>query len=335
VNRTSLLIIFVVIAIAGGVVWFDHRHVTAPASEAAAAKPPEEEGPKIARDANGNVVISMSDEAQGDMGIKVEKPTPGEIAPEVKGFGRVADPTALAALISDVATAQAAFAASGNELSRLQLLQGQGNASVRAVQSAEATAVKDRLAVLSAQNHLVLAWGQAVADLPDLPAFSQALTSRESALIRIDLPASEMLSSPPEAARIMTLAGRSAEASLLGPAATVDPQLQGQGWIFLVKPNSAQVAPGEAVTAYLKIKGEPLKGVIVPQQAVVRTEGAGWIYVLLSTSDGFTRVQIPLDHPTDGGYFIAKGVTADNYVVTTGAQQLLSTELKGQGAMGE
>jgi hypothetical protein len=335
VNRSSLLIIIVVIIVAGGVVWFDHRHTAAPASEAAAAKPAEEEGPKITRDADGNIVISMSDEAQGDMGIKVEKPAPTQIALEVKGFGRVADPTLLEALISDVATTQAAFTASGNELTRLQVLQGQGNASVRAVQAAQATAVKDRLAVQVAQNHLALAWGQAVADLPDLPAFIQALTSREAVLIRVDLPASEVLSSLPDAARITNLAGRSAEASLLGPAATVDPQLQGQGYVFLIKPNTAQFAPGEAVTAYLKLKGEPVKGVTVPREAVVRTEGAGWIYVLLPTSDGFTRVEIPLDHPLDSGYFVAKGVTPDNYIVITGAQQLLSTELKGQGATSE
>jgi hypothetical protein len=335
VNRTSLLIIVIVILIAGVVVWIDHRHTAAPASEAAATKPAEEQGPKITRDANGNVAISMSDEAQGDMGIKVAKPAPSEIAPEVKGFGRVADPAPLAGLMSDLATAQAAYAASSNELARLQLLQGQGNASARAFQAAEATAVKDRLAVQTAKDHLVLAWGQALAELPDLPAFTQALTSRESVLIRVDLPASETLSSPPQGARVITLAGRSAEATLLGPAATVDPQLQGQGFIFLIKPNTAQFAPGEAVTAYLKIKGEPLKGVLVPREAVVRAEGAGWIYVLLPTSDGFTRVEVPLDHPLETGYFVSKGVTADNYVVTTGAQQLLSTELKAQGATAE
>jgi len=37
-----------------------------------------------------------------------------------------------------------------------------------------------------------------------------------------------------------------------------------------------------------------------------------------------------LDHPTDAGWFITKGVATTNYVVVAAAQQLLSTELKGQ-----
>ena len=45
------------------------------------------------------------------------------------------------------------------------------------------------------------------------------------------------------------------------------------------------------------------------------------------------RIRIDaLDQPTEAGWFITKGVTADDYVVVTAAQQLLSIELKGQGA---
>jgi hypothetical protein len=77
--------------------------------------------------------------------------------------------------------------------------------------------------------------------------------------------------------------------------------------------------------------GEPLAGVIVPRDAVVRTEGAGWTYVLNAAGDAFTRIGVPLDHPTEAGWFMAKGLTSSNSVVVTGAQQLLSLELKGQG----
>jgi hypothetical protein len=47
--------------------------------------------------------------------------------------------------------------------------------------------------------------------------------------------------------------------------------------------------------------------------------------------EGFTRIEIPLDHPTEAGWFMSKGAAATDHVVTTGAQQLLSIELKGQG----
>ncbi|PYI86743.1 MAG: hypothetical protein DME26_08450 [Verrucomicrobia bacterium] len=150
-------------------------------------------------------------------------------------------------------------------------------------------------------------------------------------LVRIDLPAGEVLQSPPGGARIFTLSGNSAEAAFLGPATNVDPQTQSRGFLFLIKANSLRVLSGEAVTGYLKVPGEPLAGVIIPRAAVIRTEGASWVYLLNSSGEAYTRIEIALDHPTETGWFVTKNVTANDYVVVTGAQQLLSVETKKQG----
>ena len=104
-----------------------------------------------------------------------------------------------------------------------------------------------------------------------------------------------------------------------------------RGFIFLLKPNSLRLTAGESVVGYLKIPGEPLAGVIIPRDAVVRTEGAGWVYVLNAAGEAFTRIEVALDHPTEAGWFVTKGVTASDHVVVTGAQQLLSLELKRRG----
>jgi hypothetical protein len=137
--------------------------------------------------------------------------------------------------------------------------------------------------------------------------------------------------SPPGGARIATLSGLLADAQFLGPASSVDPQTQGRGFIFLIKSSASRFFPGEAVTGHLKVAGEPLAGVIIPREAVIRTEGAGWIYVLDGSGEAYTRTEIALDHPTETGWFMARGVTANDHVVVTGAQQLLSLELKGKG----
>jgi multidrug efflux pump subunit AcrA (membrane-fusion protein) len=122
------------------------------------------------------------------------------------------------------------------------------------------------------------------------------------------------------------------EAQFLGLAPNVDPQMQGRGFLFMVGSNAGRLSPGEAVVGYLKVPGEPLAGVIVPRQAVVRTEGSGWVYVLdANGAEAFTRTEISLDHPTDAGYFVGKGVGPGDYIVVNGAQDLLSIELKGQG----
>ena len=273
----------------------------------------------------------MSDKTQRDLGILVKSPAAFQMSPELKGYGRVLDPAPLAALMTELASAQAAYAASSGELARLKTLEGQGNASARALQTAEAAAARDRVAIQSARERLTLSWGKAVADQKDLPAFIHSLTSLEAALVRIDLPVGETLKEPPAGARIATLSGPSADAEFLEMAPGVDPQMQGQGFIFLLKPNSLRLTSGESVVGYLKIPGEPLAGVIIPREAVVRTEGAGWTYVLNAAGDAFTRIEVALDHPTEAGWFVTKGVTASDHVVVTGAQQLLSLELKGAG----
>jgi hypothetical protein len=331
VKRTFFLIIIGVV-IGGGAVWMKMRSSDAkPAGEQPAAEKPagdEADKTSITLDADGNVVIGMSDEMQGDVGIVVTNPVAAQLAPEVKGYGRVLDPAPLAALMTELASAGAAFTASSNELARLKTLEGQGNASARALQSAEAAAQHDQLAVQSVKERLVLSWGQTLANKSDLPAFIQSLAALETVLVRIDLPASEVLELRPTGSRIVTLSGNSAEAEFLGAASGVDPQIQGRGFIFLIKSDALHLLSGEAVTGHLKIPGEPLAGAIIPRDAVVRTGGKGWVYVLNENGESFTRKEIALDHPTETGWFVTNSVTAGNHVVVTGAQTLLSEELK-------
>jgi hypothetical protein len=304
----------------------------APAAEKKAPESAEEDaGPQVSRDAKGNVIITISDEAQGNMGLLVKKPEVAQVSPEVKGFGRVLDPTTLVSLINEFATARAAYIASSNELARARTLSGQGNASERALQTAQATALRDELAMQSAHDKLALSWGRAIADQADLPGISQSLTALQLLLLRVDLPMGQPLTNQPAGARLLTLSGQSLDTELIGPAPNVDPQVQGRGYLLLLKSNPAQLAPGEAVTGYLKIPGEPLKGVVIPREAVVRTEGAGWVYVHTGGGEAFMRVKIPLEHPTEAGWLVTESVSPNDYVVVTAAQQLLSIEQKGQG----
>ena len=126
------------------------------------------------------------------------------------------------------------------------------------------------------------------------------------------------------------MSGKTTEAKFLSPTVDVDPQIQGQGFIFLVQPNAIPLAPGQAVTVWLQVPGDPLAGVIIPRDSVLRLEGAGWVYVMNKDKGGeaFTRKKIPLDRPTEAGWFVTGTVKPDDYIVVTGAQTLLSEELK-------
>jgi hypothetical protein len=173
-----------------------------------------------------------------------------------------------------------------------------------------------------------LSWGATLANRAASPDFVQALTSLQTILVRVDVPAGDAPAAAPTGARIVRLSGDSANAEFLGAASGVDPQVQGHGYIFAIAKNHARFLAGEAVTAYLQIPGEPLKGVTIPRDAVVRTEGKGWVYVLNDNGESFTRREIPLDHPVEDGWFVDNGITAGQHIVVTGAQVLLSEELK-------
>jgi hypothetical protein len=343
VKQAILFVIVVAAGFAGGVLWMRHSATTDHSKEQGAGSREQGEdskkgketaeaaGPKVSRDTNGNAVIALSSKMQKDLGILFTNLAASQLSPELKGYGRVLDPAPLLALMTELASAQAAGTASSKEVDRLKTLEGQGNASARALQTAEAAAARDRVAVQSARERLVFSWGKAVADQKELPAFAHDLGSLESALIRVDLPVGETLKDPPANARVSNLGGASADAAFLDKATSVDPQMQGQGFLFLLKPNSLRLTAGEAVVGHLQIPGEPIRGVIIPRDAVVRTEGAGWIYVLNAGGEGFTRLEVPLDHPTEAGWFVANGVTVSNSVVVTGAQQLLSFEARSAG----
>jgi hypothetical protein len=329
VKRAIVIFIVIAAAIGGGVWWFKHHPAgAAPAADTPAAAPAE--GTHVSHDEQGNTVVSMSDDDQGDAGIVVANPAAGQWSPEVKSYGRVLDPAPLAGLVNELVTAQAAASATAREWARQKALSAETNTSARALQAAEAAAQHDQLAIQSVSNRLTLAWGATLAARSDLADFVQLLTVRQAVLLRVDLPGGESLAAPPSGARVVALSGKTTEAKFLSPTVEVDPQIQGQGFIFSIQPNAIALAPGQAVTVWLQVPGDPLAGVIIPRDSVVRLEGAGWVYVMNNAKGGeaFTRKKIPLDRPTENGWFITGSLKTEDYIVVTGAQTLRSEELK-------
>ena len=61
----------------------------------------------------------------------------------------------------------------------------------------------------------------------------------------------------------------------------------------------------------------------------MRFNGGTWVY-LQNSADQFERREVQLDSPLPNGWFVTSGLKPQDKIVTTGAQQLLSEELKGQ-----
>jgi hypothetical protein len=287
---------------------------------------------RVKSGADGEVVVTFDADQQKRMGLQTTALVATELKAEVKGYGRVLDPSGLSSGVADLVSARAAAAASQKELARLKTLAQQSNASARALETAEANAQRDAAQVTAASQHLLTTWGKAIAEREDLAGFVQSLANSESALVRVDLPASEGLGSEPTGARLVALAAgdNPIPAKYLGLAAAVDPQMQSRGFLFLAEPNSAKLAPGAAVTAYLSVTGQPQRGVNVPRAAVIRHEGKAWVF-LETNGTNFVRRAIALGPPLENGWFVSTGVKAGDQVVVTGVQEIFSEELNSTG----
>jgi hypothetical protein len=189
---------------------------------------------------------------------------------------------------------------------------------------------RDQAALGSVKARLLAGWGKALTSRADLLDVTRALLSQEAALVRVDVPAGETVAAAPARLRLAVLTGAALArgAELLGPAPATDPQAQGQAFLALLR-NPAPPT-GTALAAWLETEGAAQHGFRLPLTAPVQYESR--LFVFVQTGDtAFARKRIDVAQSLRDGVFVTNGVAADDRVVITGAQQLLSEELKGAG----
>ncbi len=276
------------------------------------------------------------------IGVEMEAPEKAELAPRRVAFGRVLDPTPLVTLDSDLAAAEAALSASRAEYERSQKLLAAGeNTSRKAAETAEAAFRADEIKADGIRRQGLLQWGATVGD--DAKArrnFVEALVHGEAALVRVDLLPGDALSDLPKAAKLLVL-GREAtpiETINITPAADADARTQAQGFILRVDKPPFALRPGMALTAWLELAEKPRSGFTLPRSAVLRHDGRTWVFIQ-EEEEKFVRKPVTLDSPMEKGWFVTGedgGVSADELLVVTGAQALLSEEMKASaGAAAE
>jgi hypothetical protein len=156
----------------------------------------------------------------------------------------------------------------------------------------------------------------------------------------VDVPLGQTIPEGVTEARIVMLNQDASpmQAARMGVAPSANLKTKDNVYLFrLVLPAPrAGIRPGTPVTAYLALRGEPLKGYVVPRTAVVRYQGKAWVYVMGEAKDkiqDFERREVALEHPTaDGsGWFVMEGFKGDEKLVTTGAAELISVETNTLG----
>ena len=331
----------ITVAVLGALVWalwrgFTHReegeaHAEAAPAESAEAEPEHED-----------FVVMLEKEKWKALGVEMAEPEKSELAPRRIAFGRVLDPSPLVTLDGDLAAAEAAITASRAEFERTQKLLAAGeNTSRKVSEAAEAQFRADEIKADSLRRQAALQWGTSLpaGDAAKRRAFIEALVNGDSALIRADLLPGDAVADAPRAARLLVM-GREQqpiETTLISPSADADARTQAQGFIILVSKPPFALRPGMALTAWLELAEKPRAGFLLPRSAVLRHDGRAWVFVQ-EESEKFVRKPIRLDSPLEKGWFIDAengGLKADDLIVVTGPQVLLSEEMKASAGKAE
>lgn len=283
--------------------------------------------------------------------------TIGVIRPRLTPLDQLTLNERLASTRADLAAEKAAAAATGAEADRLKQLNADGkNASDKAMQEAQANAAAAEARVRSAEasEHLIAAalqpqsnagavqlqvskGGQVleVAAQPGEAVEPGQLLLRfarfDRLLARLYVPPGQNVDTSVTHA-VITLADHEEHgipARRVAVASSIDPKFQGQVLLFRLAPSRTSLRPGQAVTARLSQPGKAQAGVLIPSGAILRFQGETWVYI--ETAPGvFVRRMIALQYPSGGGWLVTSGVEPGQQIVTSGAQLLLSEEMKSQ-----
>ncbi len=290
--------------------------------------------PKISHSGSGEVVVEVSRDEQARIGLETETVNAVSQSQEATAYGVVLDPGPLAALDAELASTRAAVAASRAEYERARLLHSeQQNVSLKDFETARAKFQGDQAQFNLLNHRLADEWGTKISAMApaERARLINALTKRLAGIIRLSLPPARSLSQGPQEARIAVLGYETQRlvTRTIWSAPTADSHLQGQSLLLKVEAQGFPLRPGTAVTGHLESPGTATPVIVVPEAAVVRTGDRAWAYLQIAPTR-FERRQLEVTMPAARGWFVTSGFAAGDHIVVTGAQALLSEELKSQ-----
>jgi len=311
--------------------WFSYQQ-SAPTAPVPAAAPGR------VTTQGGLTIVTLDEATQKLGGIQATVLPAANHQAERLAYGSVLDVQALIDLHTrystaqaDVAAAQSAVTASGQEVERNRaLFQDDKNVSLKTLQAAQAawSADKAKLQVAAASLQSVRAsalqqFGAPLASLiagQDAPQLARLLNQQDM-LLRVALPLGADFTAPERIAVEVSEHGR-ITANLISASPQSDPTSEGRTYLYRA---AASLPISSKVVAYLPTATTATPGVVIPESAVLWFGGQPWAYVQQGR-DRFVRRPVADQSPYDGGFFVASGFKPGEHVVTRGAQLLLSEE---------
>ncbi len=295
------------------------------------AFPEEDEDGKAA--AVGNTAQPELTPLQRDaVGISLIHPRKASAAERIDAYGETLD---VAALIGDsgrLASARAAERAAHTEAQRLAALyKADADASLRAVETAEAAEIEARTQLQIAESNFALQWGP-LAQWPaaQREALIAALSSGRSLLLRADLPGRLRLGTVPQAATI-TIDGAPIAARVIGPLPRSAEDSQSVGLLLQIDHPPAGLGAGARLR--VSLHGGASSGVLVPNAALLYGEQGVYVYRQLEHADKGAKLRyapVPVKLlQAAGDAWLVQGIDEDDLIVANGAGVLWS--LQGLG----
>ncbi|MDE2296997.1 MAG: metal transporter [Burkholderiales bacterium] len=340
------LVAITALALAGGAGYLLRGPAPATETPAADAASAASATPAVTR-VNGVTTVTLDAATQAGNGIRAEPLEAAQYRDEAVASAVVVDlqplidlRTRYAAAATERATAAALQEAARQEYERNRALYAQDqNVSLKALQAAQAGERAARARAEAASRALVdvrgalrTQYGQTLAQWaadPQSAPFQRLLDHRE-VLVQVTAPLGTAGADAPRI-EVAGTDNRRQVASFVARAQQVDAALAGTGAIYRTAASPA-TANGARLQAFVP-RGDaaPAAGVVVPANALVWFAGQPWAFVQ-ATPERFARTPVPTTAPMGDGYFVSQGIAPGARVVVSGAQLLLSEELKPRTA---
>ena len=272
--------------------------------------------------------VTLNAERASKLGLEARPAVAAGYREEYKGFGVVWSHEAIAQVVADVATANAAAKQSGAALARMQnLAASPGAFPVEAIETAQRQASSDEAALQLAERKLSALLGD---HLPfKVPSAElSVLANGQAKLIRVTFPLGSAPRQLPSEARLFELnseagtKGWKTRAIWNAPADTNVP-----GHSFWAIASGAGLLEGDRLQARAPDSAVQ-HGVLVPDAAVVVSGDKYWC--LVEQPQGtYRRVEIDTARPVDNGYVMDHGIATGDLLVVRGASLLLARMMAG------
>jgi hypothetical protein len=198
--------------------------------------------------------------------------------------------------------------------------------AAKQVEAARAQARADATKLALLRRRVGLEWGDGVARLSGRQR-AQLLAdigAGRAALVRIDTPSGEGLAGLKAVELDLGSLGK-VRATVLGTARTGDPHLLSPGLIATARGAGVRsLSIGLSLPVTLTASA-PVKGVVAPRAALLRSAGKTWVYVRTGP-DTFLRKEVEEARSDPAGLFTRAGLKAGEQVVTQGAAALFAAE---------